>query len=186
MFFQRESILVAHNIKEFILKKISTPMLLIVAIIAISINSVTRGPALLSAVVITAATVVLLKQGFLRVSTRSGKHTRRRLLLSMSFISSLAFFFLLSLFSDPAHAFLFERAQEWFLSAFEEMDETTIKLVFNVLRGLYILYIGISMVQIVNSVQQDEDWQTAARVPLVAILTVQVSDVLTTVLLPEY
>jgi len=185
MFFQKETNLAVHKIKEFILTKKSTTMLLMVAIIAISINSVTRGPALLSAVAVTAATVVLLKQGFLQVSGCPGKAARRRLLLGMGFIGSLTFFFLLGLFSDPAHAFLFESAQTWFIEAFEEMDETTITLVFNVLRGLYILYIGISMVQIVNSVQQDEDWQTAARVPLVAILTVQVSDVLTDVLLPS-
>jgi hypothetical protein len=59
-------------------------------------------------------------------------------------------------------------------------NASLIKLVFNVLRALYLLYLGISLVRVVYSVRQDEDWQAIARTPLLILLTVSVADILTT------
>jgi hypothetical protein len=36
-----------------------------------------------------------------------------------------------------------------------------IPLVFNVLRGLFLLYVGISLVRVINGARQDEDWVRA-------------------------
>jgi hypothetical protein len=47
---------------------------------------------------------------------------------------------------------------------------------------MYLLYLGIALVRVVCAVRQDEDWQAVARTPLIILLTVAVSDVLTTVI----
>lgn len=53
---------------------------------------------------------------------------------------------------------------------------------FNVLRGLFLLYVGISLVRVINSARNDEDWQTIARTPLIIIIAVTAGDILTTLI----
>ncbi|WP_229550058.1 hypothetical protein [Nostoc sp. CHAB 5836] len=86
--------------------------------------------------------------------------------------------------SSPADAQFFNNAQTWMNNAFGNAagnGQTTavITLFFNVLRGLFLLYIGISLVQIVQSARNDEDWQTLARTPLIIVLSVFVGDLVT-------
>jgi hypothetical protein len=54
-----------------------------------------------------------------------------------------------------------------------------IPLVFNVLRGLFLLYLAISIVQVVQAGRNDEDWKTLARTPLIILIAVVLGDVLT-------
>jgi hypothetical protein len=53
-----------------------------------------------------------------------------------------------------------------------------IPLIFNVLRGLFLLYLGISLVRVVQSARQDEDWQNLARTPLIILIAVTMGDIL--------
>jgi len=60
----------------------------------------------------------------------------------------------------------------------------TSALVFNILRGIFILYVAYSLVQVIKSARDSEDWQATARTPLIVILSVGVADLVTTLLLP--
>ena len=59
------------------------------------------------------------------------------------------------------------------------MPADAIALFFNVLRALFLLYLGISLVRIVNAARNDEDWQNLARTPLIISVTIVVGDILT-------
>ena len=99
---------------------------------------------------------------------------------------------LLHAMTDPASAIFYEGAEKW-LTTVVSSGETdaantgdaggaaaVIGLTFNVLRGLFVLYIGISVVKVVNAARQDEDWQNLARTPLIVLLAVTVGDLLVT------
>ena len=49
---------------------------------------------------------------------------------------------------------------------------------FNVLRSLFILYLGISLVKVVKAARQDEDWQNLARTPLIILIAITMGDLL--------
>ncbi|MBP5974191.1 hypothetical protein HW132_15945 [Brasilonema sp. CT11] len=53
-----------------------------------------------------------------------------------------------------------------------------ITLVFNVLRGLFLLYLGISLVKVIQAARQDEDWQNLARTPMIILIAMTMGDVL--------
>ena len=85
--------------------------------------------------------------------------------------------------SAPADAQFFNNAQKWMNGAFGNagngQTQAVIQLFFNVLRGLFLLYVGISLVRIVQAARNDEDWQTLARTPLIIVLSVFVGDLVT-------
>lgn len=95
----------------------------------------------------------------------------------------LSVVFLLDFASSPAEAQFFNNAQTWMNGAFGNagngQTQAVIELFFNVLRGLFLLYIGISLVSIVQAARNDEDWQTLARTPLIIVLSVFVGDLVT-------
>jgi hypothetical protein len=89
----------------------------------------------------------------------------------------------------PAQAQFFKAAETWITANFGKagaggaaIGTEAVALVFNVLRALFLIYLGISLVRVVNSVRQDEDWQTIARTPLLILVTVFVADVMTTLI----
>jgi hypothetical protein len=53
-----------------------------------------------------------------------------------------------------------------------------IALTFNVLRGLFVIYLGISLVKVIQNARDGEDWQTLAKTPLIILVTVTLGDVL--------
>lgn len=55
---------------------------------------------------------------------------------------------------------------------------TVIPLIFNVLRGLFLLYLGIALVKVINAAREDEDWKQLARTPLIILIAVTMGDVL--------
>ncbi|OKH14696.1 hypothetical protein FACHB389_35865, partial [Nostoc calcicola FACHB-389] len=59
------------------------------------------------------------------------------------------------------------------------VDDTAVSLIFNILRALFLLYIAISLVGVINAVRKDEDWQSIARTPLLVVVAVTIADVLT-------
>lgn len=89
---------------------------------------------------------------------------------------------LLVLFALPAQAQFFGNAENWMQTTLGANTGDAIPLVFNVLRGLFLLYVGISLVRVINSARNDEDWQTIARTPLIIIIAVTAGDILTTLI----
>ncbi|MBD2568799.1 hypothetical protein ACSQ6I_26835 [Anabaena sp. WFMT] len=81
--------------------------------------------------------------------------------------------------TTSANAQFFNGAQTWMTGAFAGIPADAIILFFNVLRALFLLYLGISLVRIVNAARNDEDWQNLARTPLIISVTIVVGDILT-------
>ena len=92
--------------------------------------------------------------------------------------------FWLDYFAAPAQAQFFGKAEDFFKNTLTEGTNdsgtnSAVSLVFNVLRALYLLYIAIALIGVVNAVRQDEDWQNIARTPLLVVVAVTIADVLT-------
>ncbi|MCC5637159.1 hypothetical protein LC593_15095 [Nostoc sp. CHAB 5844] len=94
--------------------------------------------------------------------------------------------FWLDYFAAPAHAQFFKRAEDFFKNNLTQGTttnnagtQTAVSLIFNVLRGIYLLYIAVSLIGVINAVRKDEDWQSIARTPLLVVLAVTIADVLT-------
>ncbi|RUR84618.1 hypothetical protein PCC6912_15130 [Chlorogloeopsis fritschii PCC 6912] len=93
--------------------------------------------------------------------------------------------FWLDYFADPAQAQFFRKAEDFFknnLTQAATADSNTqaaVSLIFNVLRALYLLYIAVSLIGVINAVRKDEDWQSVARTPLLVVVAVTIADVLT-------
>ncbi|WP_341531714.1 hypothetical protein WKK05_39045 (plasmid) [Nostoc sp. UHCC 0302] len=87
----------------------------------------------------------------------------------------------------PANAQFFNNAQTWMTNNFGNANNgqtnAVIVLFFNVLRGLFLLYVGISLVRIVQSARNDEDWQSLARTPLIIVLAVFAGDLITSLII---
>jgi hypothetical protein len=127
---------------------------------------------------------------FQEIQTSVKSMNRWNVSLKLAFIAFLIIWLVLDQ-SAPAQAQFFKNAETWLSTNLTPTGSSTtgssnytdlIKLVFNVLRAMYLLYLGISLVRVVYSVRQDEDWQAVARTPLMILLTVTVADVLTTVI----
>ncbi|MDF5730189.1 MAG: hypothetical protein PUP92_19770 [Rhizonema sp. PD38] len=85
--------------------------------------------------------------------------------------------FLLDALATPASAQFFQGAQTWMTGQFTAAGQA-IPLVFNVLRGLFLLYLGISLVKVIQAARQDEDWQNLARTPMIILIAMTMGDVL--------
>jgi hypothetical protein len=86
--------------------------------------------------------------------------------------------FTIDMMAAPANAQFMQNAEDFFLEYFEGVDETIIQYVFAVLRGLFLIYLGIGLIRVVQAARNDEDWQTVARTPIIVALTVVVGDIL--------
>ncbi|MBD2530633.1 hypothetical protein H6G97_14050 [Nostoc flagelliforme FACHB-838] len=85
-------------------------------------------------------------------------------------------------FAAPAQAQFFGEAEKFFIKNLAGTDaggSDAVSLIFNVLRAIYLLYIAISLVGVINAVRKDEDWQSIARTPLLVVVAVTIADVLT-------
>jgi hypothetical protein len=89
----------------------------------------------------------------------------------------LGVFLLLDALSTPTQAQFFQNAETWMTGQFTGADEA-ITLSFNVLRGLFILYLGISLVRVIQAARQDEDWVNLARTPMIILIAVTMGDIL--------
>lgn len=87
----------------------------------------------------------------------------------------------LTYYTPPAQAAFFSAAETFFTQTFNVAGSgTAVAIVFNALRALYVLYLAVALIGVVNAVRQDEDWQTVARTPVLIVVVVTVADVLTT------
>lgn len=102
---------------------------------------------------------------------------RYRLSWQAGLLVAMAAMFFLNGISQPASAQFFQAAQTWMQGQFPQGGQV-IPLVFNVLRGLFVLYLGISLVKVVQAARQDEDWQNLARTPLIILIAVTMGDLL--------
>jgi hypothetical protein len=84
----------------------------------------------------------------------------------------------------PSLAFL-ETAEQLVTGLFTQTggqggaDVTTlIPLLFGVIRVIFIIYVLVAIVRVVNAFRNDEDWATAARIPMIVVLCVVLGRVL--------
>jgi hypothetical protein len=83
----------------------------------------------------------------------------------------------------PAYAWFYQQAEEFMVNAFPA-SELAIRLTVNALRAFYLIYLAASIIGAVKAAQNDEDWQTVARTPLIVTVAVVVGDALTTLIIP--
>jgi hypothetical protein len=104
-------------------------------------------------------------------------------LIQTTVIVILLSIFWLDYFSTPAAAQFFGKAENFFKNTLTQGSQVgagdAVSLVFNVLRALYLLYIAVALIGVINAVRQDEDWQVVARTPLLVVIAVTIADVLT-------
>ncbi len=111
--------------------------------------------------------------GFLNTIAKFSEHYK---ITSTAFVV-LGVFLLLDAVSQTAQAQFFQNAENWMTGQFTGA-QAAIALSFNVLRGLFILYLGISLVRVVQAARQDEDWQNLARTPMIILIAVTMGDIL--------
>jgi hypothetical protein len=111
--------------------------------------------------------------GFLNTTAKFS----RRYKITSSALTVLGVFLLLDDLATTAQAQFFQNAETWMTGQFTGA-QTAITLSFNVLRGLFILYLGIALVRVVQAARQDEDWQNLARTPMIILIAVTMGDIL--------
>ena len=89
---------------------------------------------------------------------------------------------LASMFCLPASAQFYGAAEGFFQSSFPQAA-TAIPLLFNALRGIFIIYVGIALISVLRAFQQGEDWLSVARSPAVVVVVVALGDVLTSIII---
>ena len=119
-----------------------------------------------------------------QIQERSNLPKRQLIALQILAIALLLTVFWLDYFAAPAQAQFFGKAEDFFKNTLTEGandsgTNTAVSLVFNVLRAIFLLYIAIALIGVVNAVRKDEDWQNIARTPLLVVVAVIVADVLT-------
>ena len=155
--------------------------LLVVAILCLGLDVLIHGPALLVVLAmagITGLTWMKDAKPSYPAPRREAQWFKRK----TGRLLGLGLLWLVTLLAYPAQAQFFGGAETWMTTNFGTAAGDAIPLVFNVLRGLFLLYVGISLVRVINSARNDEDWQTIARTPLIIIIAVTAGDVLTSLI----
>ncbi|MEM9817783.1 MAG: hypothetical protein AAF827_15450, partial [Cyanobacteria bacterium P01_D01_bin.6] len=76
-----------------------------------------------------------------------------------------------------AQAAFFQTAEDFFNNTFPDAADVT-PMVFGVIRALFLIYIAVSIIRIVQAARQDEDWQQMARQPVIIVMAIILGDVL--------
>lgn len=86
----------------------------------------------------------------------------------------------------PSQALFFSAAEQYVQQIFSVSGvagiDTFVPLIFGTLRVIFCIYIGIALIRVINGFRNDEDWTTAARVPLIVVLCIVIGDALTTLI----
>jgi hypothetical protein len=91
----------------------------------------------------------------------------------------------------PSSAFFFQAAEQYVTQLFNGAAggvgggtavTTMIPLLFGTLRVIFVIYIGIALVRVMSAFRNDEDWSTAARIPLVTVLCIVIGDALSSLI----
>ncbi len=155
----------------------SVPFLIACAVF-VSVISL-KSPILLFCLLVGSLIAVIIQQIGLQVNL-----PRRSLILLQILAAAIVLsLYWLDWFAAPAQAQFFGEAEKFFKKTLTANNggagETPVSLIFNVLRAIYLLYIAISLVGVINAVRKDEDWQSIARTPLLVVVAVTIADVLT-------
>ncbi|EHC18004.1 hypothetical protein [Fischerella thermalis] len=157
----------------------SVPFLIACAVF-LSVISL-KSPILLFCLVFSSLSAVVLH----KIGQQVNLPKRYIILLQMLGVAIIFSAFWLDYFADPAQAQFFRKAEDFFKNTLTQGAATgsntqaAVSLVFNVLRALYLLYIAVSLIGVINAVRKDEDWQSVARIPLLVVVAVTIADVLT-------
>lgn len=157
----------------------SVPFLIACAVF-LSVISL-KSPILLFCLVFSSLSAVVLH----KIGQQVNLPKRYIILLQMLGLAIIFSAFWLDYFADPAQAQFFRKAEDFFKNTLTQGAATgsntqaAVSLVFNVLRALYLLYIAVSLIGVINAVRKDEDWQSVARIPLLVVVAVTIADVLT-------
>jgi uncharacterized membrane protein len=173
-------------IKHLHLRLIESVPFLIACAVFLSVISL-KNPILLFCLITGSLVTIVIQQVGQQVNlpTRSLRDvSRSRILFQVLAAALLLSCFWLDYFAAPAQAQFFKGAEDFFKKTLTQgsnnnSPQDAISLIFNVLRAIYLLYIAISLVGIINAVRQDDDWQSVARIPLLVIIAVTIADVLT-------
>lgn len=135
---------------------------------------------LISGLLIAAGIVVMLPKETNKVLSKLDRWQKKYKINVFAILYTfVSIVFILDLASAPAEAQFFQAAQEWMGGAFEGIDESVVELFFNVLRAIFLLYLGISIVKVVQAARQEEDWQNLARTPFIIVVAVVTADIIT-------
>ena len=119
--------------------------------------------------------VLLMLYGKFEQMIRHSKYSPVLLLgIALGFLIGLLLIFTV----EPAQAQFFNRTQTWMTGAIPGIDTGLVALIFNVLRALFVIYLGIGLVKVIQSARNDDDWQQMARTPLILVVTVTMGDIL--------
>jgi hypothetical protein len=160
----------------------SVPFLIACAVF-ISIISL-KSPILLFCVLVGSLIAVIIH----KIGQQVNLPRRSLILLQILATAMVLSFFWLDYFASPAQAQFFGEAEKFFKKTLANNEGSTanndggnaaVSLIFNILRALFLLYIAISLVGVINAVRKDEDWQSIARTPLLVVVAVTIADVLT-------
>jgi hypothetical protein len=153
---------------------------LIACLVLLSVVSL-KSPILLFCLLIGSLITIVIE----RIGQQVNLPKRQLILLQILAVATILSLFWLDYFVDPAQAQFFRRAEDFFKNNLTQGTSSNsnaqpaVSLVFNVLRAIYLLYIAISLIGVINALRKDEDWQSVVRTPLLVIVAVTVADVLT-------
>lgn len=63
--------------------------------------------------------------------------------------------------------------------------DVLIKAIVNVLRGVFIIYLVIALVNVFNQIQRDEEWGVAVRAPILAIVIIGIVEAISSLVVPS-
>jgi hypothetical protein len=79
-------------------------------------------------------------------------------------------------FAGAAHAVWLDSIESWMTGAFPDSSDLA-TLIFNVLRGFYVIYLIISGIQVFIALRRQEGLWEAAQLPLISLLIIGVIDI---------
>lgn len=80
--------------------------------------------------------------------------------------------------TNPVFAQFFQGAEDFFTATFPDAGEV-VPVIFGVIRALFLIYIAVALVRVIQSARNDDDWQQMARAPVIIVMAVVLGDVLT-------
>lgn len=138
---------------------------------------------LISGLLIAAGIVVMLPKESNAVLSKLDRWQKKYNVNVLAILSAfVSVVFILDLAAAPANAQFFQGAETWMAGAFPGIDADVVTLFFNVLRAIFLLYLGISIVKVIQAARQDEDWQNLARTPFIIVVAVVSADLITTLI----
>jgi hypothetical protein len=104
-------------------------------------------------------------------------HATQVLLIGTIALLSIGYFFVM-----PADAVFLDKACGLLNTVFSSSGATVnpVQITINIIRAMFIIYLAIALIQVFNSMRQDEDWQMAVRAPVLAVLVIVIVDVIST------